>query len=151
MTTKRIAILKSIVTIGSFDCDCTFLNLFLVRHSFLEPQPWMNPWPFATCYIFTPMNVIRQIAWVARNATHLIYNHNLVQLVATQLQFYHNFFSTTMQLHYDYNYNVMMMSFYIHSSKINTWHNQKLSCDILIKFWEQKIKLLLYIYIYTPR
>jgi hypothetical protein len=75
-------------------------------------------WPFATHYIFTPMSAIEQ---VTRNATHRIYNHMLMQLIATKLQFYHNnFFSTTMQLPYDYNHNVMLISFFINSSKFNT-------------------------------
>jgi hypothetical protein len=34
-------------------------------------------------HIFTPMNAIEQ---VTKNATHRIYNHILVQLIATQLQ-----------------------------------------------------------------
>ncbi len=126
MTTKRIAIFKSFVTNGSFDYDCTFLNLFLVRHSFLEPQPWMNPWPFATC-IFTPMNAIGQIAWVARNATPLISNHDLVQLVATQLQFYHNYFSTTMQLLMT----TTIMSWWCHFTSIH----QNLTHGTMRSFW----------------
>jgi hypothetical protein len=35
----------------------------------------------ATHYISTPMNVIRQVAWVAKDATCCIYNHTLVQLI----------------------------------------------------------------------
>ncbi len=40
------------------------------------------------------------------------------------LQLYHNdySFSTTMQFPCDYNHNVMLTSFLIHSSKFNTWH-----------------------------
>jgi hypothetical protein len=45
-----------------------------------------------------------------------------MQLIATQLQLNHNYFSTTMQLPYGYNHNVMLMSFFIHSSKFNIWH-----------------------------
>jgi hypothetical protein len=109
-----------------------FKFIYLVRHSFLEPQLWMNPWPFAICCIFTTMNAIGQIAWVAKDAIHFIYNHILVQLVATQLQFCHISFSTTMQLPYDYNYNVLMMSLYIHSSKFNMSHYEDF---LVIFFW----------------
>jgi hypothetical protein len=59
------------------------------------------------------MSAIRQIARVAKDATHHIYNHILMHLIATQLQFYYNnSFSTTMQIPYDYNYNITLMSFF---------------------------------------
>jgi hypothetical protein len=46
-----------------------------------------------------------------------------VQRITTQLQLCHNnSFSTTMQLLYDYNRNVMLTLFFIHPSKFNTWH-----------------------------
>jgi len=45
-----------------------------------------------------------------------------MQLNITQLQLCcNNSFSTTMQLPYDYNHNVMLMSFFIHPSKFNKW------------------------------
>jgi hypothetical protein len=50
--------------------------------------------------------------WSHSSATHC-------KVVATKLQ---QFFSTTLQLPYDYNYNVMLTSFFIHSSNFNTWH-----------------------------
>jgi hypothetical protein len=56
-------------------------------------------------------------------------SHNslyMVQLITIQLQLYrNNFFSITMQLTYDYNHNVMLMSIFIHPSKFNTWHYEK--------------------------
>jgi hypothetical protein len=43
----------------------------------------------------------------------------MVQFIATQYQFnYNNYFSTTVQLPH----NVMLMSFFIHSSKFNMCH-----------------------------
>ncbi len=45
-------------------------------------------------------------------------NHTLMQLIAIQLQFYHNSsFLTIMQLPYNYNHIVMLTSLFIHSSK----------------------------------
>jgi hypothetical protein len=74
-------------------------------------------------YFLHRINVIEQVAWVARNVTHHIYNHILVQLIAIQLQLCRNSFSTIKQLPpYDYNHNVMSMSFFIHSSNFNMWH-----------------------------
>jgi len=35
-----------------------------------------------------------------------------------------------MQISYDYNYNVMLTSFFIHSSKFNTWHYE----DFMVNF-----------------
>jgi len=35
---------------------------------------------------------------------------------------HNNSFPTTTQFPYDYNHNLMLMSFFSHSSKINTWH-----------------------------
>jgi hypothetical protein len=46
-----------------------------------------------------------------------------MQFIAIHLQLYrNNSFSTTMQLPYDYNHNVMLMSLSIHTAKSNTWH-----------------------------
>jgi hypothetical protein len=60
------------------------------------------------------MSVIEQITWVAKDATHHMYDLILMQLIANQLQLNHDNFSTTIQLPYDYNHNVMI-SFFIHS------------------------------------
>jgi len=52
----------------------------------------------------------------------------MVQLIITQLQLCcNNLFSTTMQLPYDYNHNVMLTSFFIHPSKFNMWHYEDFS------------------------
>jgi hypothetical protein len=75
-------------------------------------------WPFVIHYISTPMNAIEQVAWVARNGTHHIY-FTLVQLITILSQL---FLSTIMQLPYDYNHNVMLMLFLIHSLEFNMWH-----------------------------
>jgi hypothetical protein len=84
----------------------------------------------------TPINIIEQVAWVARNATHSMYNLILMQLITTQLQLSHNnSFSTTMQLRYDYNHNVTLTSYFMHSSKFNTWHTMKIFGWIFLKYW----------------
>jgi hypothetical protein len=73
-------------------------------------------WPFATHYISIPIRVIEQVAWIS---IHCIYN----SLWCNSLQLYcNNSFSTIMQLPYNYNHDVMLTSFFIHSSKCNMWH-----------------------------
>jgi len=59
------------------------------------------------------MNVIKQIAKVAK-----------LQLIVTQLQLCRNHsFSTIVQLHYNYNHNIMLtLIFFIHPLKLNMWH-----------------------------
>jgi hypothetical protein len=37
-----------------------------------------SQWPFVTHYIFTPINVIGQVAQVAKDAIHYTYDHTLV-------------------------------------------------------------------------
>ncbi len=56
-------------------CQCVFTSLLKKKvfcnsacNSIFELQ-----WPFAIHYIFTPMNVNEQVAWVARDGTHHIY------------------------------------------------------------------------------
>jgi hypothetical protein len=44
-----------------------------------------------------------------------------LQLTSYTMLCRNNSFSTTMQLPYDYNHNVMLMSFFIHPSKFNKW------------------------------
>jgi hypothetical protein len=70
-------------------------------------------------YIF--VNAIRQ---VTRVATHRIYGATHYNSITT---YRNNFFSTTMQLPYDYNHNVKLMSFFIHPSKFNTWQYEDFS------------------------
>ncbi len=67
-----------------------------------------------------------------------------VQLIITQLQFCHNnSFSTTMQLPYDYNHNVMMISF--SSIHQNLTHGiMKIFCD----FFEILISIVHYDYLF---
>jgi hypothetical protein len=87
-----------------------------------------------------PYNSIFELHWTL--STHNIYMLQMlsdklqklqliiymVQLITIQLQLYHNnFFSTTMQLPYDYIHNVMLLSFFIHPSKFNMWHYEDLS------------------------
>jgi hypothetical protein len=52
----------------------------------------------------------------------------LQKTLATQLQLYqNNSFSTTMQFHYNYTYDVMLMSLIvIHILKSNIWHYEKI-------------------------
>jgi hypothetical protein len=47
-----------------------------------------------------------------------------------------------MQLFYDYNYDVMLTSFFIHSSKFNTWFYE----DFLVIFFEILISVIHYDY-----
>ncbi len=84
------------------------------------------------------MNDIRQ---VARVVTHCIYT---MQLITTQLQLCrNNSFSITMQLPYDYNHNVMLMSFFIYPSIFNTWHYE----DFLWCFWNIDIHHPLWLFV----
>jgi hypothetical protein len=55
---------------------------------------------------------------------HELQSYNTVQFIATQMQLnQNNSFSTTIQLHYNYTYDVMLMSLIvIHLLKYNTWH-----------------------------
>jgi hypothetical protein len=63
------------------------------------------------------MSAIGQITRAAKVAI-IVYT---MQLITTQLQLCHNnSFSTTMQLPYDYNNNIMLTSFFIHPSNFNT-------------------------------
>jgi hypothetical protein len=56
-------------------------------------------------YLYT-MNFNKQIAWIAK----LQLTVYTVQLIATQLQFsQNNSFSTTIQFHYNYTHDVMLM------------------------------------------
>ncbi len=67
-----------------------------------------------------------------------------IQLITTQLQLCHNnSFSTTMQCPYDYDDNVMLMSFFIHTSKFNTWHYE----DFLWFFWNIDIHCPLWLFV----
>ncbi len=75
---------------------------------------------------------------------HLQFTIHMVPLITTQLQLCrNNSFSTTMQLPYDYNHNVMLTSFFIHPSKLNTWH-QKIFHD----FFEILISIIHYDYLF---
>jgi len=83
------------------------------------------------------VNAMRQVARVAIIAIHHIYGatHTI------QLQLCcNNSFSTIMQLFYDYNYNVMLTSFFIYPSKFDTWHYEDFSwfvwnIDIHHRLW----------------
>jgi len=73
-------------------------------------------WPFATHCIFTPMNVIRQVAWIARNATHHTCDHTWMQLIAKLLQLCcNNYF----QLFYNSPMTTTTISCSCHFSSIN--------------------------------
>jgi hypothetical protein len=55
-----------------------------------------------------------------------------------------NWVVTTMQFPYDYNYNVTLTSFFIQSSKFNTWHYE----DVLVNFfWNINIHCPLWLFI----
>ncbi len=79
------------------------------------------------CYRTNYMNYKRCNSLYIRshfNATHC-------NLVATRRN---NSFSITMQLPYDYNHNITLTSFFIHSSKFNMWHYEK-KLVIFLKYW----------------
>jgi hypothetical protein len=59
----------------------------------------------------------RASSWLA-TLQPFCFGHKPKAMVATQMQFYHNSFSITMQLPYDYNHNLMLTSLFIHSSNI---------------------------------
>jgi hypothetical protein len=67
-----------------------------------------------------------------------------MQFITTQLQLCcNNSFSTTMQLPCDYNHNVMLTSFFIHTSKFNMWHYE----DFLWFFWNIDIHCPLWLFV----
>jgi len=70
---------------------------------------------------FYIVSVIKQIAWVAKVC---IYGAIHCNSIASQLQLcWNNSFSTIMQLHYDYNHNIMLLLLiFIRLFKSNTWH-----------------------------
>jgi len=75
-------------------------------------------WPLVTHHIF--------MLWVLLDKLHKLHELQLtihiMQFIVIQLHLCrNNCFSTTIQLPYDYNHNVMLTSFFIHSSKYNTW------------------------------
>ncbi len=83
-------------------------------------------------YLYT-MNVDGQAAWVAK----LQLTIDMMQLITIQLQFcQNNSFSTTMQLHYNYTHDVMLMwLIVIHILKFDTWHYE----NFWIEFFFQNI------------
>jgi hypothetical protein len=92
---------------------------------------------FATHCIYTP--------WVLSDKLQeLQLTVYIMQLIIIQLQFCcNNSFSTTMQLCYDYNHNIMMMSFFIHPSKFDTWHYEGFSWV----FWKFDIHRPLWLFV----
>ncbi len=91
-------------------------------------------WPFATHYNFTPMNVIEQVTWIAKNATHRIYDHILMQtqcnLVATQSQqLFFNYYATPLWLQPWFHIDIIFHPF-IKIQHVTLW--KKLVIDILI-------------------
>jgi hypothetical protein len=80
---------------GHWGCIVWEKNVFYkwVYNSIFELQ-----WPFATHYISTPMSAIGQVTWVARDVTHHIYNHILMQLIITLSQLIFNYYATPLWL-----------------------------------------------------
>ncbi len=69
---------------------------------------------------------------------------NSLYIRCNSLQFCcNNYFSTTMQLPYDNNHNVMLMSLFIHPSKLNMWHYKKIH-----DFFEILISIVHYDYLF---
>ncbi len=74
------------------------------------------------------MNFNGQVTWIAKLQL-IVY---IVQLIVTQLQLnQNNSFSTTIQLHYNYTHNVMLMSLIV-------IHLLNLTCDIMKVFGHKK-------------
>jgi hypothetical protein len=79
---------------------------------------------FATHCIYTLWVLLDNL----QNLQNLQLTVYTVQPIIIQLQLCCNkSFSTTMQLPYDYNHDVMLMSLFIHPSKFNTWHYEDFS------------------------
>ncbi len=72
---------------------------------------------------------------VARIAKLQLIIHT-VQLITTQLQLgQNNYFSTTIQLHYNYTHDVMLTSLIvIHLLKFDTWHYEDFLTLIFLKY-----------------
>ncbi len=94
---------------------------------------------FATHHIYTLWVLLNKLQELQK----FIYGVYTVQLNTTQLQLCCNSFSTTMQLPYDYNHNVMLISFFIHPSKFNTWHYEVFSWF----FWNIDIHCPLWLFV----
>jgi hypothetical protein len=63
--------------------------------------------------------------WVLSDKLHIY----TMEFITIQFQLCrNNSFSTTMQLPYDYNHNVMLKSFFLHPSIFNMWHYEDF-CD----------------------
>jgi hypothetical protein len=88
----------------------------------LQLKNWIASDICNSMYFYT-MNVNKQIAWVP-NLQLTIY---MVQFIVILLQLYqNNSFWTTMQFHYNYTLDVMLMSLIvIHLLKSNMWHYEK--------------------------
>jgi hypothetical protein len=103
------------------------------KRGVLQLTLWLNFWVASDTYNSTYLYAVSAI----RQVTTL-------QLITTQLQFCcNNSFSTTMQLPYDYNHNVLLMSFFIHPSKFNTWYYE----DFSWFFWNIDIHHPLWLFI----
>jgi hypothetical protein len=59
------------------------LKMIIVMH---YEKKWCFATRLATQCIITLMNIIKQVAWVARNAIHCLYSHTLMQLISAHLQ-----------------------------------------------------------------
>jgi hypothetical protein len=67
--------------------------------------------------------------WVLTNKLHELQGYNSLYIWCNSLmQFYqNNFVFTTMQLHYNYTHNIMLMSLIvIHPLKYDKWHFEKI-------------------------
>jgi len=70
--------------------------------------------------VFLHCDCYQKVAWLAKLQL-VVY---MVQFIVTQLQLcWNHSFSTIMQLHYNYNHNVMLtLIIFIHPLKFDTWH-----------------------------
>jgi hypothetical protein len=97
-------------------------------------------WPFATHFIFTPMNVIGQVAWITRNTTRFIYNLTLMQLSCNSI-------TTTFQLLCNSLMTTTIMSYWCHFSSIHQNLTQSIMKFLGDFFWNIDIHCPLLLFI----
>jgi hypothetical protein len=100
----------------------------------LQLNLWVAEYTCNSFYLYT-MSANGQVTWI----TKLQLTVYTMQLIANQLQIIQNNpFSITMQFHYNYTHDVMLMSLIvIHLLKYNMWHYE----DFWTQFFFQNIDL----------
>jgi len=88
------------------------------------------------------VNANGQVAWVVE----LQFTIYTLQLIATQLQLsQNNSFSITIQLHYNYTHDVMLMSLLVvHLLKFDMWHYEDFWTLKNLKYWSPSSIMIVY-------